>query len=139
MNSIVSVPACVFHTCYRRPSSLHIEFVHTSSSIFTRYLYPKRFLWYHSGFGFMLVPMWLYLLGVICGHSSLFLCEVSLLLSYPLETLLVQFLIWLHGEFTGFLIWCHTCVRWYYPLWYQCRVFFPPLGSHRYVVLVWPE
>ena len=40
---MVSVPACVFDPCDRHPSSLHIEFVHTGASFFTRPLYYKTF------------------------------------------------------------------------------------------------
>ena len=42
MNYIVSLPACVSHPCDRRSSSLHIEFVQTGSSIYTRYMYPQN-------------------------------------------------------------------------------------------------
>ena len=55
MNFIVSVTECVFHTWDRRPSSFHIQFVHTGSSIFTRYLYPKQlpvvlhWMWFDIG------------------------------------------------------------------------------------------
>ena len=40
---MVSVPACVLHPCDRQPSSLYIEFVHTSASFFTRSLYVNFF------------------------------------------------------------------------------------------------
>ena len=40
---MVSVTACVLYPYDRRPSSLHIEFVHTGAYIFTRPLYPKIF------------------------------------------------------------------------------------------------
>ena len=43
---------------------------------------------------------------------------------------------WLNGEFSGFFIRCYTCVLWDYPLWYQFRVFFVPLGSHGDVLMV---
>ena len=36
--SMLLVTACVLHTCDRRPSSLQIEFVHTTASFFTRSL-----------------------------------------------------------------------------------------------------
>ena len=55
MNSIVSVPACVFHPCDRRPSLLHIEFFHTVVSFFTMSLYPPNFpvvsqcMWFYVG------------------------------------------------------------------------------------------
>ena len=55
MNSIVSVPTYFFHSWDRRPSSLHIEFVHTGASILTRSLYPNIFrvvlhlIWFASG------------------------------------------------------------------------------------------
>ena len=43
INSIVSVPACAFRPWDRRTSSLHMEFVHTCGSLFTKSLYPRTF------------------------------------------------------------------------------------------------
>ena len=40
---MVAFPACVFHPCYRRSSSFHIQFFHTGASFFTRSLYPNFF------------------------------------------------------------------------------------------------
>ena len=43
INLILSVPVCAFQPWHRRPSSLHMEFVHTGGSLFTKCLYPRIF------------------------------------------------------------------------------------------------
>ena len=55
MNSIVLVPECFFRPWDKRPSSLHIELVHTGSSILTRSLFPNpppvflQWMWFAIG------------------------------------------------------------------------------------------
>ena len=55
IDSIVSVSACSLQPWDRRPSSLHIYFVHTGASIFTKSPYPIIFpvvlqlMWCDSG------------------------------------------------------------------------------------------
>ena len=50
------LPHLFFYPWDRRPSSLHIEFVHTGASILTKSLYPKifpvvsYFMWFSSGY-----------------------------------------------------------------------------------------
>ena len=83
MNSIVPVPACVFHTWDRRPCSLYIEFVHTGSSIFTPSLY--------SNFSYSItvdvVCRWFHYIcisfGGLWNHGTMILCEVLLFISVP--------------------------------------------------------
>ena len=66
MDYIVSVPACFPHTWDRRPSSLHVEFFHSGSSIFTGFLYPKispvasHWMWFYVGSTVIVYIFWVY-------------------------------------------------------------------------------
>ena len=84
MKSIVLVPECFPHPWDMRPSLLHIELVHTGSSVFTRSLYTKFVLVVSQWMCFQLVTLWLYLLGGLCEHGSLILCAVLFFLTLPM-------------------------------------------------------
>ena len=72
-----------FYPWDRHPSLLRVEFVHTVSSILTKYLYPEIFQWFCSWCGLLVVPLWLYFFWVICEQCSMCLCLFSLFLPLP--------------------------------------------------------
>ena len=66
-----------FHPWNRRPSFLHIVFVHTGASILNRSLYHNNFQLFCNWCGLLVVPLWLYLFWCPCEQGSLCLCVLS--------------------------------------------------------------
>ena len=129
INSIISVPARDFQPWDRRPSLLHIEFVHTGASIFTKYLYPMIFLvnvmcyWFQCDcifFGVCVINLfWAYMCCWCVCHPFWTFEVYSWMLSHDL--------LW---------TWYYTCVWLFLPFWFHFLPIISPLVSHGAVVLV---
>ena len=87
INSMVLVPACDFHPCDRRPSSLHIQFFHTGVSLLIMSVYPNNVpvisqrVWFSVGFTVIVY------FRVYNQCHDLPVSEVLFLLYSPLEKL----------------------------------------------------
>ena len=78
------LPHLFFYPWDRRPSSLHIEFVHTGASILTKSLYPKifpvvsYFMWFSSGYTVVVSFMgYMPAMNYVPMCVDIFFCRIS--------------------------------------------------------------